>query len=209
MKKFLLAMIISSGFALAAGAQSKFSIGPTGGYGWATINNIKNSKFKAAGNFGLASVYSAAEHFGIGIDARYSIEGAKWDVGNSKTNEIDLHYVRIPVKAIYFFNKYGNKVRPKIYAGPSFGILSSSKLNRPGLADVDLKAATESFDVGVTAGAGLNYRLVNKTWLNLDLGYYNGFKQIMQPSALGNDASTNGNLRNRNVTINVGVNFGL
>jgi len=200
MKKLLLAVVISSVIGLSAEAQSKFSIGPSGGYGWTTISNLNDSKFKAAGNFGLSSVYSAAEHFGIGLDVKYSIEGAKVNSGNDQTTEYDLHYVRIPVKAIYFFNNYGNKVRPKIYAGPSFGFLSSSKVNTPILDDINNKDNTENFDIGLTAGAGLNYRLVNKTWLNLDLGYYHGFKEIFK---------SGGDYSNRNIMLNVGVNFGL
>jgi outer membrane protein W len=197
MKKFLLAIIISA-LSMVAGAQSRFSIGPSAGYGWTSISNLNNSKFKAAGNFGLSSVYSASEHFGIGVDAKYSIEGAKTKTGNFE-QEWDLHYVRIPVKAIYFFNNYGSRVRPKIYAGPSLGFLSSSKFMQTGQSEQDMKGATESFDIGATGGVGLNYRLVNKTWFNADLGYYHGFKEI----------NKQGDYSNRNLMLNVGGLFGL
>ena len=202
MKKISLALILVVGVSLSSTAQkkegTKFSIGPSAGYGWTTISNIDNSKFKAGANFGLASVYSAFEHFGIGLDVKYSIEGAKSETNGVKS-EIDLHYLRIPLKAIYFFNDYGSNLRPKIFAGPSFGILSSAKLNQTGLPDQDIKSTTESFDFGITAGAGLNYRLVNKTWLNVDASYLHGIKEVFK----------SGDYSNKNVMLNVGVNFGL
>jgi hypothetical protein len=190
MKKGLLALVITTSISLGAVAQSKFSLGPTAGFGGSTISNLSNSKFKAAAAVGLSSVYSAAEHFGIGVDVKYSFEGAKTSVPES---ELDLHYLRIPVKAIYFFGDYGKSVRPKIFAGPSFGILSSAKAN-----DVNVKSSTESFDFGVLGGVGLNYRLVSNTWLNTDLTYTHGIKEI-------NNA---GDFSNRNLMLNVGVNFG-
>jgi outer membrane protein W len=197
MKKILLALIVSSGLSFVASAQSKFSIGPTAGYGWTTVSNINNSKFKAGANFGIATVYSAAEHFGIGLDVKYSIEGAKAETTGAKY-ELDLHYLRIPLKAIYFFNDHGDKVRPKVFVGPSFGILSSAKENYNGTED-DIKNETESFDLGLTGGAGVNVRLADKTWLNTDLSYYHGIKEIAKT----------GDYSNKNVILSVGVNFGL
>ena len=198
MKKFLLALVIVSSVSLATQAQSKFSIGPTVGYGASTISNLNNSKFKAAAAVGLSTVYSAAEHFGLGLDVKYSFEGAKVQNGSTET-EFDLHYVRIPLKAIYFFGDYGKSVRPKIFAGPSFGFLSSSKENTNGGNDIDRKSTTESFDFGLVGGVGLNYRLVKNTWLNTDVSYTHGIKEI----------NATGDLSNRNVMLNVGVNFGL
>jgi outer membrane protein W len=191
MKKVLLAMVIVSSISLGAKAQSKFSLGPTAGFGSTTISNLNNSKFKAAAAVGLSSVYSAAEHFGIGLDVKYSFEGAKT---STPEMEWDIHYLRIPLKAIYFFGDYGNKVRPKIFAGPSFGILSSSKVN-----DVDVKSSTESFDFGALGGVGLNIRMVKNTWFNTDLTYTHGIKEV-NPTA---------DYSNRNLMLNVGVNFGL
>ena len=191
MKKIFLAMVITASMSMGAKAQGKFSIGPTAAFGGTTISNLDNSKFKAAAAVGLSSVYSAAEHFGIGLDVKYSFEVAKT---STPANEWDLHYLRIPLKAIYFFNDYGNKVRPKVFAGPSFGILSSSKIN-----DVNVKSTTESFDFGVLGGVGVNIRMVKNTWFNTDLTYTHGIKEI----------NSTGDYSNRNLMLNVGVNFGL
>jgi len=193
MKFFLTASIIGSiCFAcFSVNAQSKFSFGPNAGVGHSWVSGYQNNQFKLAANAGLSFVYSAAEHFGIGLDAKYSFEGVK-----TSGNSVDLDYFRFPLKAIYFFNNYGDKLRPKVYAGPSFGFLSSAKS-----ADLDVKKAFNSTDIGLTAGAGLNYRLVNSTWFNADINYVHGFTDVIKSAAVKG--------HNRSIGVNVGVNFGL
>ncbi len=207
MKKVLLVMIISSGFSMIAGAQSKFSLGPNAGVGTSWISNTTGSKGKLAGNVGLSLVYSAAEHFGLGLDAKYSFEGDKAEQ-NNVTTTFDLNYLRVPLKAIYFFNSYGNRIRPKIYAGPSFGFLmgGDTKVENNGSAISVAKSKDlfNSFDFGVTAGAGLNIRLVKSVWFNADINYLHGISDVVK-----NSISNDNNAHNRNVGINVGVNFGL
>lgn len=194
MKKtvLIISMII---FSCNLFAQGKFSLGPTAGFGMSTLSNVTNSKMRTSANAGLSLVYSAVEHFGIGLDVKYSFEGAKVEFGSVK-NQIDLNYVRVPLKAIYFFNKYGDNLRPKIFAGPSFGFLTKAKLN-----DVETTSAYNNVDVALLFGAGLNYRMVKNTWFNVDVS-----------SSLGlSDATKNNNESNatRNYQLNVGVNFGL
>lgn len=199
----LLAAMIGSGLSLVASAQSKFSLGPNAGVGSSWISNTNNSKSKLAGNAGLSLVYSAAEHFGIGLDAKYSFEGGKSQTG-SETTTTDLNYFRLPLKAIYFFSSYGKKVRPKVFVGPSFGFLAGgqTKIESPNVnATVDSKDYYKSFDFGVTAGAGLNVRLVKNTWFNADVNYLHGITDI--------EKKANSNAHNRNLGVNVGVNFGL
>ncbi len=206
MSKFLMALVICSGLFVTANAQSKFSIGPNAGVGASWISGLKESagvsdtKNKMAGNVGISTVYSAAEHFGIGADVKYSFEGAKFNVAGTMA-DLNLNYVRIPVKAIVFFNGYGDRVRPKIFAGPSFGFLTSAKTKYES-TNMDVKSSFNGFDLGVTAGAGLNFRMVSNTWLNLDLNYLHGISNI-------NKDDTDPKAHNRNLSLNVGVNFGI
>lgn len=193
MKRLLLALIIYGSLCYPASAQSKFSLGPNAGVGHSWISKTNNSKFKLAANVGLAMVYSASEHFGIGLDAKYSYEGVKSTVG-SETGSLDINYLRFPLKAIYFFNNYEDPLRPKIFAGPSFGFLSSAKMN-----NVDVKDAFNSSDFGITAGVGFNYRLVKNSFFSADLNYLHGIS----------DVGKVGDNHNRNIIVNVGVNFGL
>jgi outer membrane protein W len=193
MKRLLSALLIYGSLCYPAGAQSKFSLGPNAGVGHSWISKTNNAKFKLAANVGLAMVYSASEHFGIGLDAKYSYEGVKSTVG-SETGSLDINYLRFPLKAIYFFNNYKNPLRPKIFAGPSFGFLSSAKMD-----NVDVKDAFNSSDFGITAGLGFNYRLVNNSFFSADFNYLHGIS----------DVDKVGGNHNRNIMVNVGVNFGL
>lgn len=193
MKKYLLGFILSAGLCITAGAQSKFSIGPNAGVGASWISGFNNSKAKLAGNVGLSLMYSATEHFGIGLDGKYSFEGVKQEIG-ANTNTLDLNYIRVPLKAVYFFNNYGDRLRPKVGLGASFGFLTRAKVN-----NVVQKDVYDNFDFGVVALAGINYRLVRNTWFNADVNYLHGVTEIIN----------NSDWRNRNVQLNVGVNFGL
>jgi outer membrane protein W len=191
MKKLLLILLAGFTLYVTANGQSKFSLGPNAGVGHASISNADNAKFKLAANAGIAMVYSATEHFGIGLDAKYSFEGVKTDDGS-----LDLNYFRLPLKAIYFFNDYGDQLRPKIFAGPSFGFLTSAKAE-----DVDVKNQFNSSDFGITAGAGINYRLVKNSWFTADVNYLHGISNVAKVGSEKN--------HNRNIGVNVGVNFGL
>lgn len=183
---------------LISNAQSRFSLGPQAGFGGSTISNINNSSYKAAGNAGLSLVYSVVEHFGLGVDLKYSFEGGQAENNNIET-DYDLDYVRIPLKAIFFFNNYGDRLRPKIAIGPSIGFLTRAERSINNSDAVDIKSSLNTTDFGVHAGAGLHYRLVKNTWFNADLTYMHGLSEV----------SKSADWSNRNLQLNVGVNFGL
>jgi hypothetical protein len=63
------------------------------------------------------------------------------------------------------------------------------------------KEYVKAVDLGVNASAGFNYRLVDRTWLNVDLNYYHGLTDIIEAAAIDQ--------KNRNVGLNVGVSFGI
>lgn len=105
MRKSLISLtFVILGF--TARAQSKFSLGPNAGVGNSWISKTDNAKFKLAANAGVSMVYSATEHFGIGLDVKYSYEGVKNAFLYNSKGSIDLNYFRFPLKAIYFFNNY-------------------------------------------------------------------------------------------------------
>src|SRR5688572_121279 len=87
-------------------AQSNISVGPSVGLGYASMtgddDDIKN-QYQPAVSFGAAFVFSTENHFGLGLDLRYSIEGANKENNNAaKSRTTRLDYIRVPVKAIYF-----------------------------------------------------------------------------------------------------------
>ena len=184
-------------------AQLNLSVGPNAGFGhtWMHGDDDPKNKYQPAGNFGVAFVYSHNNHVGLGLDLKYSIEGAKkerTDVDFTTTTR--LNYIRIPLKGIYFFRDYGASLRPKISLGPSFGFLVSGKIDN-GSTELDAKDYYKSFDVGLLASAGFHYNLVTNTWLQFDVSYYHGFSDVLSDAERSN--------KNRNIGVNLGVAFGI
>lgn len=195
-KVFILGLVVIS---LAAKAQLNVSLGPTAGFGHAWMSGDGNNKYKPSGNFGLQLIYSANEHLGAGMDLKYSIEGGKKEF-NGGTYEARLNYLRIPLKGFYFFNDYGDRIRPKVSLGPSFGFLLGGKQTL-GSTENEVKDDFKNFDIGIEATAGVHWRLVTNTWLTLDLNYYHGLADISESEASKN--------KNRNLGVNVGLVFGI
>ncbi len=205
MKKQMNGLMMAGFSFLQTDAQKQnVSFGPTAGFGHAWMSNTGNSKYKAAGNVGVALVYSSSPHWGFGADIKYSIEGSKTKTGTLEV-ESTLNYIRVPLKVIYFFGEFGDRLRPKIAAGPSFGFLAGGnrEMNNNNTQMSKTKAADiyKGFDAGIAALAGINYRLVKNTWFTADVNYYNGLTNV--------NKSGNVNNKNRNLGLNIGVNFGI
>jgi hypothetical protein len=208
MKKNFLGLLCISMAVLTFGQNT--SLGINGGIGNAWIKNYSNRKFKTAGNIGLCLIYSTKSNFGLGADLKYSIEGGKM-VQNNVTTTTSIDYVRVPLKVMYFLGKYGQRVRPKISIGPSLGFLIGGETEIEGTigsvpvtSSYKAKDLYKGFDIGLNASVGFNYRLVKYTWFLADINYYNGFSDIRKVQS-----SNSSKLSNNNLTLNVGVNWGL
>ncbi len=201
MKNLLLLFAFVLGITTLAHAQ-EFSLGPVVGVNYASITNAPNDARGLVGlNAGLALVYSTEEHWGIGLDLKYSGEGMVVEQ-RGITAKTQLNYVRVPLKFIYFFNKFGDDFRPKIYVGPSFGLLAGGKTERfteIGTFKTNSTDLYEKFDVGALFGTGFNYRIAPGAWLNVDVAYAHGLS----------DVSKTGKAYNRNLLASIGVAWGL
>ena len=187
---------------LTVGYSQEFSLGPVVGVNFATLSDAPGqTRALVAPNAGLALVYSTEEHWGIGVDLKYSGEGVVTEQ-RGLTAKTKLNYVRVPVKFYYFFNKFGDDFRPKIYIGPSFGILAGGKTEQfteIGTFKTDSKDLYEKFDAGALIGTGFNYRIGTGTWLNFDVAYAHGLLNIAK----------SGKRYNRNLFASIGLAFGL
>ena len=200
---------------LVIGYTSKaqtISFGPTGGFGHSYITNTDgDSKFNPMWNAGASFIYSTHSNFGLGVDVKYSAEGNKVnystgvaDGSMNATSIVNANYVRVPVKLIYFFSSDKSVVRPTIYVGPSFGFLTGGQTSTT-INNVTVKTPTEdnikNFDFGVTAAAGLNFKVAPRTWLNTDVAFYQGLTDITK--------SNTSTQHNANVGVNAGLLIGL
>jgi hypothetical protein len=193
---------------------SHLSLGPVIGLGGSWVSNVSGDKnFKFAPALGVGLVYSRNDHFGIGAQLLVSHEGysTEYTMANGHKEELQINpvYLRLPVQFTYFFGNYGDRVRPKIYAGPSIAVkvdevyhYTASNLN-PTEGNYTSGNMFRTFDAGLTAGLGANIRIGKLMWLNTDIGYYHGLVDVIE-----NDAANNFNA-NRNLRLNVGLMWGL
>jgi hypothetical protein len=204
MKKTLIVLALFI-FTISVHAQN-LSFGPTGGVGhsWIGSPNSIDSRFHPYYNIGGKMVYSFVTNWGISGDIKFSSEGYSTKNGSDYKFAARANYIRVPLQGVYFFGKYGDRVRPKISIGPSFGFLVGGKtettLSGVETSGTKVKTFMKGFDFGFTVAGGGNVRIAPATWLNLDLAYYHGLSDILED---------NTEAHNRNLGINVGVTFPL
>ena len=127
----------------------------------------------------------------------YSREGADATANNIETST-NLTYIRVPLKGYLFFRENEDRFRPKIFIGPSIGFLLDAD-REVGDDKFEVKDDFNTFDLGLTAGAGFNARLSESgTWFNFDAGYTHGLL----------DVAKEGDGANRTITLTAGVLFG-
>ncbi len=198
-----------------------FTIGPRVGVNFTDFKGV-DAESKTGANAGILFVYSFQEHFGVSSGIFYSMEGAKYTTTTSSNgivieskNKFNLSYIRVPVLASVFFGQYGDKVRPKISLGPCIGFLvgaenksetttTEGSVTSTSTATTKVKDNFTSTDFGAVVAAGLNIRLMERTWLNFDVDYYMGAVDIRDVQPSGTDA-----LKNNGFSVNLGVGFGL
>src|SRR5688500_18910708 len=128
---FMKNLIAVSAFTLVvfiAKAQN-LSIGPTAGVGHSWNNaevGTADKAFHTYYNIGAKLVYSFVTRWGISGDIKFSSEGQTVKTSGAKLSA-RANYIRVPLHGIYFFGKFGDRVRPKISVGPSFGFLVGGK----------------------------------------------------------------------------------
>jgi len=202
------ATIFGAFIMMAFGATAQhLSLGPTAGFGHSWLSDgesASKNRFNPSYNIGGKLVYSTLTNWGFSLDAKFSGEGGTIGDNSDDKTVINLNYIRVPVQAIYFFGKVGNAIRPKVSLGPSFGFLIGGKTkdyeNGNLVTEVKSKDYVKSFDLGINGAVGLNFRIAKATWLNADISYTHGLTDLSKISG-------NGDLKQRNLGLNVGVLF--
>jgi Outer membrane protein beta-barrel domain len=198
MKNVFFALILSFS-AISLQAQQTLSFGPIVGANFSKISDIDNSEFNTGLAVGGQLTYSNENNWGLGVGVLYSREGVDVTSGLLE-GETNLTYLRIPLKGYLFFRDNEDRFRPKLFLGPSIGILldGDSKL---GGNEFDVKDNFNTLDLGLMMGVGFNARLSESgTWLNFDLGYTHGLLNVAENGADGT---------NRGICATVGFLFGI
>lgn len=173
------------------------SIGPMIGANAMSISNTTASKTLVGLSLGGFGNYSINEHLGVNAKLLYAQMGTGFENSESL---VRLNYLQMPLSVVYFFGNTGNTLRPKLFAGPYAAFLMNAKDQNgnefmyPNGDDVYFKT-----DFGGVIGAGLNFIISDRKWLNIDVTYSSSFKSIV-------DAPNTSN-RNNGLQLNAGVSF--
>ncbi|MDI9866182.1 porin family protein [Flectobacillus sp. DC10W] len=172
------------------------SFGPTIGVNSSSLSGLSDTKSRTGLSTGLFLNYSSTSHWGFGMQVLYSQQGANYERSD---DYLKLDYVQVPLLATYYFGsqKTTGSWRPKVFAGPQIGFLTSVA-NKSGY---DYAGSYSSTDVSAVLGAGVNYALSQKMWLNLDARYALGLTDIAKSPTL--------DVSNRVFSVNVGLSFPL
>ncbi|MCP9765525.1 porin family protein [Lacihabitans soyangensis] len=173
------------------------SVGPVVGVNFSTFSGPTNTKFLPGVALGAFANYSVNEHVGIGAKFIYSQLGTDY----KNVDYINrLHYLQMPITAIYYFGEVGDKFRPKIFGGPYIGTLLGATLKEGvKITEANGGPVYKKLDVGALVGVGFNYRIQDRTWLNLDAGFSQGFADVNE--------SPTASFKNQSFGLNVGVSF--
>lgn len=173
------------------------SVGPVLGANFSTISDLPNAKSRIGISAGAFANYSIDEHYGLNVKFIFSQLGTK--IENSTLSN-RLNYFQIPLSGVYFFGVAGNSFRPKIFAGPYVGILLNARdANGNDIVLANGKDYFKKIDFGGQIGVGFNYRIMSRTWLNVDASYASSFSKISEV--------TNNSYKNTNLNLNVGISF--
>lgn len=181
------------------------SVGPVVGMGHSWLSD-RNNVFKPSAHLGLGLVYSKHENWGVGGIVTVSHEGYAYEYvrnGSIYKNAVDPTYLRMNPRVYYFFGRYTDVVRPKLFIGPSLGVkLTEDRYYDEPLMNGDYvtyntSSTFNTMDLGINTGAGVNIKLGTNTWLNLDADYYHGLT----------NATPDGS-KNRALRANAGLMFG-
>jgi len=219
MKKIIILIAILTSFTARMYGQT-WTVGPKVGVNITSLSNLDDIKSRVGFTAGGFLVYSFIENFGVGLDAMYSMEGAKYESEFGDANDmirfsskLDLNYLRFNVPVTYFFRTKQENFRPKIYAGPSIAFLLSAKNKTEVISssdesllghetDTDVKDNFKGTDFGALVGAGFNYKLAEAIWLNVDAAYHIGATDISE------DTEQEDPVKTRGFTFTAGVGFG-
>lgn len=172
------------------------SIGPMIGGNVSTFTATSNNKGLIGLSLGGFANYSVNDHFGLGLKVMYAQLGTAFD---ANSEHLRLHYVQVSITAVYYFGETGNQFRPKVFAGIYLApLIKSTNKNGDELLGTDGKSAYNNFDFGGLIGAGFNYRIQSRTWLNVDAGLTRGLTDVTKNTT---------NYQNMSFGINVGVSF--
>jgi hypothetical protein len=173
MKKIFIFTLLIAGLAIyKANAQQGFSLSIKGNPQFSFLqnkddNNNSNYSTKATFNasFGLGAEYGFNNHFGVGIDALYSLQGQRYVLNNIEFNQ-KVNYIKVPV----YFTYNSDASKPISFVGkigPQVSFLTDANLsNKNGdKVQTNNKDRYNTVTFGGVAEAGAQYKIASQMYL--------------------------------------------
>jgi len=171
-KVFILTLLIAGLATYKANAQQGFSLSVKGNPQFSFLqnkddNNNSNYSTKATFNagFGLGGEYGFNNHYGVGIDVLYSLQGQRYVLNNIEFNQ-KVNYIKVPV----YFTYNSDASKPISFVGkigPQVSFLTDANLsNKNGdKVQINNKDRYNTVTFGGVAEAGAQYKLASQLYL--------------------------------------------
>jgi hypothetical protein len=198
------ALLLLAG-SLPAAAQKTWSFGPELGLSFSRFSgDVSGQQQNQTGLLAGGHVtHSIWQTFGFTFKALYHQRGSQQEI-NNVLNRQALNYLEVPLMGRFFLTRSG-KFRPNLFAGTSFAFLLKGYTNAGDDAYTPMPDALwanyNKFDLGFTAGVGLNYLIAPETRLLLDTRYLYGLSDLNKQPQLS--------MHNRGLALSLGLSFGL
>jgi len=210
-KVFMFSLLIAGLTIYKANAQQGFSLSVKGNPQFSFLQNKddnNNSNYSTKGtfnaSFGLGGEYGFNNHFGVGIDALYSLQGQRYVLNNIEFNQ-KVNYIKVPV----YFTYNSDASKPISFVGkigPQVSFLTDAKLsNKNGdKIQVNDKDRYNTVTFGGVAEAGAQYKIASQMYLTTLVRFDYDFTNAEDDTFSGYPA---GRAKTYNSTIGLEVGF--
>ena len=175
------------------------SYGAKAGINMSNLTQIPESwdeatSYKTGFTGGVFMNYAFNERFSLEPEMLYTMKGVNGSLYEGFVSvdvTASFDYFELPLLAVYTFPG-GKKLKPRVYAGPSFAYNLSSELELSALlfdVSLDFSSLTQVTDFGAVMGAGFDYPLGNGT-LTFDFRYQIGFTNVIMTGDFEINGST-------------------
>jgi opacity protein-like surface antigen len=168
------------------------SLSPENYFGSGVSKSMRTGLVAGAyGEFGIV------QDFAITVEALYLQGGFKLSAGGGEAT-LKVDEFVIPVSGKYKFAIENSAMKPFIFAGGDIGFTAKSEVESGGQTQ-DQKDSTESMDIGIHFGVGVEYEVSPGVNLFIDGRYAIGLKDMAKP--------TDVEMKPTNIAIMAGVSF--
>ena len=165
-------------------------------------NSLQDYSLRFGPNAGGFLTFRVHEYVAVQWEAYFNYKGAKVAEGTFRLNYIDMPVLAKGIVPL------GGDITPNVHVGPMLSHVQISKVELEGDREVNLKEDPQSvntFDIGVAAGVGANYRLPVGE-VSADLRFQQGFRNVINLDNCG-ACGMNDNIKNRTFMLMVGYVF--